>query len=413
MISFYAGNFSDIASDPVQESGERILFAEDSGDLFLERSGTRIRIQDVIRIDTESEREAILAPLDKIYFVTESRKLWSYISGNWFLLNEEGENPSGDFFGEDPFLVRNSPDTLLLKSGTSLLVDGSVYTASEDFEIDIGESLDSGTISPGKDYCVYLTSDETFVVSLNTTFPTGTLSDGSTAFNADNTRKIGGFHALCEDVGEIEGHPLSGFSAGEILPASVWCLNHRPYSEAAGMVYCEALDFWVDIYLQSGTGTETASVLGGTITDTRCYPDHVQDMFSVRKQLLSDNEFSAVAEGSNQGTSLSGASDPVTTGGHKDTNNRRMISNIGCEDTCGAMWQWLNDCGPCGGSGAYTIPGNQGYAYGTLYTLTAGGRWENNIGCGSRARAATSSYRVLNSGVSARGMSRSRRKERC
>lgn len=89
MISFYAGNFSDIASDPVQESGERILFAEDSGDLFLERSGTRVRIQDVIRIDTESEREAILAPLDKIYFVTESRKLWSYISGNWFLLNEE------------------------------------------------------------------------------------------------------------------------------------------------------------------------------------------------------------------------------------------------------------------------------------------------------------------------------------
>ena len=102
MISFYAGNFSDIASDPVQESGDRILFAEDSGDLFLERSGTRVRIQDVIRIDTESEREAILAPLDKIYFVTESRKLWSYISGNWFLLNEEGENPSGDFFGEDP-----------------------------------------------------------------------------------------------------------------------------------------------------------------------------------------------------------------------------------------------------------------------------------------------------------------------
>lgn len=89
MISFYAGNFSDIASDPVQESGDRILFAEDSGDLFLERSGTRVRIQDVIRIDTESEREAILAPLDKIYFVTESRKLWSYISGNWFLLNEE------------------------------------------------------------------------------------------------------------------------------------------------------------------------------------------------------------------------------------------------------------------------------------------------------------------------------------
>ena len=89
MISFYAGNFSDIASDPVQESGERILFAEDSGDLFLERSGTRIRIQDVIRIASESEREAILAPLDKIYFVTESRKLWSYISGAWFLLNEE------------------------------------------------------------------------------------------------------------------------------------------------------------------------------------------------------------------------------------------------------------------------------------------------------------------------------------
>jgi hypothetical protein len=59
--------------------------------------------------------------------------------------------------------------------------------------------------------------------------------------------KLGGFHCEFVDIGTITGHPLTGFVAGDILPASVWDLGHRPTCDPAGMVYCAKLDLWVDI----------------------------------------------------------------------------------------------------------------------------------------------------------------------
>ena len=301
-----------------------------------------------------------------------------------------------------PFLVWNGAQSLRMLSGTGISVGSGGFSTYEDIELDVADLLDTGTIQSGKDYCVYITTDQTFVVSLNSTFPSGTLSDGSTAFSAENTRKIGGFHTLCVAAGEISGHPLSGFSAGDILPASVWCLNHRPYSEPAGMVYCEALDFWVDIYLQSGTGEATASVFGGTITHTRYQPDHTEDMFSVRKKLLSDEEFSASAAASNQQTAISGAAAPSTTGGHTDTAGRRMISAIGCEDCCGVLGQFLADISAVGGSGW------NNETYGTAYVLVAGGNYANGQNSGPTSRICNSSRNDTAAIVSARGMSPNR-----
>ena len=318
---------------------------------------------------------------------------------------------SRDFFGDSPFLEFNNAGSILLKSGTFFSVGVVQYSASDDIELDVVDLLDTGTIQAGKDYCVYITTDQTFVVSLNSTFPSGTLSDGSTAFSAENTRKIGGFHTLCADAGEIDGHPLSGFSAGDILPASVWCLNHRPFSEPAGMVYCEALDFWVDIYLQSGTGEETESVFGGTITHTRCQPDHTEDMFSVRKKLLSDEEFSAAADGSNQQTAVSGGSVPATTGGHIDTAGRRMISGIGCEDFCGFTWEWLRETGPSGGKDQKPIPGGKGNFFGNVYGLIAGGYYGEPEISGSQSRSGVNELIKTTAGIVARGMSYNRNRE--
>ncbi len=60
------------------------------------------------------------------------------------------------------------------------------------------------------------------VLSENSTYPRD--------YTVTNSQKIGGFHTLCADVGTISGHPLSGYQAGDILPNSVLCLNHRPHS---------------------------------------------------------------------------------------------------------------------------------------------------------------------------------------
>lgn len=377
------------------------------------------------RVETLDDIQNIQLPfVGMVFFVREtgrlyivktlkSRTIGVVVSEN-VAVGEYEEVPamsSLNWFPAGPFLVWNGAQSLRMLSGTGISVGSGGFSTYEDVELDVADILDTGTIQAGKDYCVYLTTDQQFVVSLNSTFPTGTLADGSTAFSAENTRKLGGFHTLCADVGEIDGHPLSGFSAGDILPASVWCLNHRPFSEPAGMVYCEALDFWVDIYLQSGTGEATASVFGGTITDTRSLQNHAEDMFLVNKRLLSSDEFSAAAEGANQRASISTADDPVTAGGHTASDGRRMISNIGCEDTCGALWQWLRDVGPAGGSGWTSDPGTKGDIQGSLFGLLAGGSWGASTNYGSRSRNATNQTSITNNSISARGMSHNRNRE--
>ncbi len=195
-------------------------------------------------------------------------------------------------------------------------------------------------LEAGKDYYIYLilkdqTNELSFEISQNPTAPDG--------YTEDNSEKIGGFHTLCADVGEIEGHLLSGYQAGDVLPNSVWCLNHRPRSSPEGMVYNPWHNIWVDIYLQSGTGVNAKSAYGVPITSNRSYANHAFDFWSVNKRFLTSDEFSPCMYGSNQATSIVGnqAPSPKTSGGHVDTNNRRMISHIGCEDGCGYVWQYF------------------------------------------------------------------------
>ena len=175
------------------------------------------------------------------------------------------------------------------------------------------------------------------LLSANATYPTG--------YTAATARKLGGFHCLCADAGGIGGHPLSGYLAGDILPLSVWDLSHRPVCAPEGMVYVAGIGKWVDIYLPSLSGGALASVYGGTISDGSSTVAFDWYLFSeffgrIGKQLPSQSEFIAFSAGSNQATSIAGASDPIVTGGHLDSSGRRMISSFGCEDCCGAMWQW-------------------------------------------------------------------------
>lgn len=323
---------------------------------------------------------------------------------------------------------------------TNVVVQGSDYIPfvignnrfilTENTNVGLSD-LDSGTTSEGTDYYVYAVSGTTnsyqlgFVVSANSTWPTTYASDTST--------NIGGFHLLCASVGTIADHTLSGYMIGDILPASVWDLKHRPKSSPEGMVWSERAGSWVDIYLASGTGSSTASAYGGTISDNRSWLDFVDDFAAVNKQLLNDAEFQIIAAGSNEETNIAGSADPVTTGGHSDTAGRRMISDIGVEDACGAMWQWLSDQSyrfdsPIGHthvetgvatelSGTtdspawdyYDLPGSKG----TIYRqgdygdvkLRAGGAWSGGMNSGSRSRSAYSSRWGPGSYLGGRGRS--------
>ena len=320
------------------------------------------------------------------------------------------------------FLKAGSTHTelkILPKTALRFTLGETDYFSKTNTEISFNvlDKLDTGsTLQAGKDYSVYITPIVTgydFVVSLNSTFPTG--------YTADTTYKIGGFHTLCVGVTSTNApsipsnswfttHTAIGYNAGDIIPNSVWCLTHRPVSDPSGMVYVDLIHKWVDIYLQSGTFTSTASVYGATTTDSRQPILHQFDMICVGKSMATDNEFMIFAEGSNQKTAISGAKDWVTTGGHVDTANKRMISCYFVEDCCGFLWQWLDEIGFNGqinwtsyGSGAE----DRGQTYGMPFVLLAGGGWDSSSFCGSWSRSCADTRSSVFARAGCRGVSRS------
>jgi len=242
----------------------------------------------------------------------------------------------------------------------------------------------------GRDFYIYacvVSGALKLVVSASATFPVG--------YTTATARQIGGFHCLCADAGTIAGHPLSGYLAGDILPASVWDLKFRPANDPEGMVYVAGIGRWVDIYLASVSGERLVSINGGTVADGASSPGFSWYEFSewfgrIGKRLLTQNEFMAASFGSNQGTSISGSADAVTTGCHLDTGGRRMVSNVGCEDTCGFMCQWSADAGGGVGTASFKVQyvatdtTEQGQSYMEPCRAGLGGTWVDGVKCGSR-----------------------------
>ncbi len=299
-----------------------------------------------------------------------------------------------------PFLVATGKSQLTLKKGTRITLALGNDTLVASYTADKRISVPS--LSAGKDYYVYLVSDggqsHKLVLSENSTYPRD--------YTVSNSRKIGGFHTLCADVGTISGHPLSGYRAGDILPNSVWCLNHRPHSSPEGMVYDLAQDLWVDIYLQSGTGHNTRSAYNVPITTNRLQTDHISDMLRVKKALLNNTEFTSAMYGSNEGGGIQGkkAPSPKHSGGHKNTANIRMISHIGCEDGCGYVWQFVRDvCFMQTVTG--TSPNVQFKK--DMYALLAGGDWSDTTNITPHLRAVIIRNAMYES-ASARGCSHPR-----
>jgi len=355
-----------------------------------------------------------------------------------------------------PYLIALNRQFLQIKEGTELklTVNGlsRFYKANSDITLSISAILDTGIITNGKDYYLFLVPDNDtvkFTLSQNKIAPNG--------FTAGVVKLIGGFHTLCADAGSgmtydeggvTKNHPLNGYTAGDILPQSVWCLNHRPYSEPEGMFYVSSLDFWCDIYLQSGSGANTKSVYQGAITRNRQYVDFVEDLICVKKELLDDGEFAAAMMGSNEMSVVAGASQAGATtggaGGRVDTNGRRMLSIYGAEEGCGSSWQFLRTTSAGGYEGsmvgqispndgvspltqgqfwsanARTVSDSQGNLIlnpapqsggkGSFYymcaALLAGGVWSAGAYCGSRARVASAARSRASSGCGGRGRSR-------
>ena len=195
---------------------------------------------------------------------------------------------------------------------------------------------------------------------------------------------IGGFHTFCADVGEIPGHPLSGYRAGDLLPQSLWSEQHRPdCPDPRGFVYDLGSNLWARIYLaQDEKGLINLS-----------YVDFVAYGKERGWRLPTHEEFITLAEGSNEMTNIKNSQRPDRSGGRVDPLGRRMISNIGCEDCCGVLWQFLSTTHP-------VYPD---------YRLIAGGYWNGGSNCGSRYRSAANYRWYTDTSIGARFVSEPRK----
>lgn len=322
-------------------------------------------------------------------------------------------NPN--YYNRDELFTTNKT-TVTIPKDLKININGNCYISTINKSLQLS-TVDTPANLAGKDVYIYACeptsgTEPIFVLSLNSTVPTG--------YTANNSRKIGGFHCLCKDVGVIEGHTLSGYVTGDILPATRWDLLHRPKGEPEGFAYEELTDCWIAIYLPSWDGTKLVSVYNGVIADgtstKKWHGEAFYEQFAKQgMRLVWRHEFQMAAKGSNEGAGIKNAADPNTTGGHVDSNNRRIISNIGLENCCGCSWQWAMDLGFAGGSkwndsvyNSNVDSQRYGQSYGTLHRLLLGASWNSGSRSGSRSVACDTGSSNVASHYSARGASEPR-----
>ena len=341
-----------------------------------------------------------------------------------------------------------SPDRIL----TEINDGGYVKNAAVELDLNNTSSWDDTAVTDwtvaanraGKDFYIYLCVpssgfDPDIVLSPNATIPDG--------YTASNSRKVGQFHCLCEDVltnvypyenegndedyvaaayvnsalsnGDVQ-HWMEGMITGDILPFSVQDLLHRPHDGAGkeGRTYDPGKDRWIMIYLPSwdAASKRLVSVCGGTIADGSSSPAfhqyRFQQIFGRQGEMLADQgEFVSLSMGSPQGVNVAGSADQNTTGGHTATNGQRIVSLIGVEDATGVMWQWGREGGATndvGAAWANAFDGNDKNVAGQHYEAPNrpffGGNWGDGALCGSRGSLWSYAPLRLGSSIGARGV---------
>lgn len=266
-----------------------------------------------------------------------------------------------------------------------------------------------GALALGDDVYLYaVQSDDgvaALIASTNNTVPAG--------YSSANSRKIGGFHyGRARPVSSR--YDTAYVPAVQIVPNSVWDLQHRPTCDPTGMVEVVPGKLWVDIYLAS----EGSGVWPENIPVSRYGAPPIKDDIYARvdfhllarnagKRLPSAEEFLTYAEGAPQGNGGNNDTAWSATTNTGPTNTgavAKAVSMFNVVDAAGNLWEWLDDHYDLGvedrlnwSTNIVNVGKDAAFARGQAYTyvygagntsswrcFVGGGPFDSGVRCGSR-----------------------------
>ena len=292
---------------------------------------------------------------------------------------------AGAFYKADAYSVGFSTTgagTAQIKAGTVVEVAGQILNFSS------ATTITMPTLTAGTDYAIYVTTSGAVVADSNFSAPTG--------YGTTNSRKIGGFHYA---PGGNAAAQAGGNTTPQINPYSFWDLKWKPVaSDPRGMTLVNGA-FWSDIYLTgvdwytNGTSKYNVTQADGSSppkipfgyggNGSSAYADYnwwnaTEVVTSVGKRLPNYNEFSALAYGTTEASSI--GTDQVST-----ILNATLTSRWGVIQASGVLYTWGNEFGgPYAGASWVATPLTRGSAYNLSNAVLFGGDWSGGSVAGSR-----------------------------
>ena len=317
----------------------------------------------------------------------------------------------GLFYKADPTTVaftKTGNGTASIKAGTKVHVGETVVTFASATDITMP------ALTAGTDYAIWVKDNATILATTNF----------SSAPDAGNWRKIGGFHYA-------PGGNAAAMAGGDATPAinaySFWDLKFRPACPDPRGMTLVADSFWADIYmlgvdhLTNGTSRYNVSIASGGMppkiptkfggTGSNYYStfnwwEANEVMQSWGKRLPTYDEFAALAYGTTEAASSGGSGVPTTgvsgTGATRAWNN--FTSRWGVIQATGCTWTWGGFGGGAAGAGWTSNAGGRGATYQLENAVRFGGGWGDAVSAGSRCSASNFSPSNSENATGARGV---------
>lgn len=147
-IRFSAVNLNKASLQNVDITNGNVYFVQDTKELFYDFNSVRTEIKDILMLEKEADRTSILfAPLNKFYFVLETKLLWLYKDGEWYQVSYDMNNYYTKEIIDD--LLAQKQDKLT--AGPGISIENNVISAIG-FEASYDEESESLVFSAPANY---------------------------------------------------------------------------------------------------------------------------------------------------------------------------------------------------------------------------------------------------------------------